>query len=195
MPAVKICALLVTAILLGCAGAHRHGDTGLTFDEISVPAQKYPSLADVDIDPSFLEEHRRKLNPYNAKCAYKCSMRDTNIIGSHECGTWYKMDPKYTVEFLKDHAVVTGTEDQACTCDGCNGNDALSYCPEDKPYDKSDEKADYMDIDTAKTLGKIGQMRVKIVDDFVDLEKCQKNEFCRKHNCLPVRCLHIEIVL
>ena len=105
------------------------------------------------------------------------------------------MDPKYTVEFLKDHAVVTGTEDQACTCDGCNGMKALSYCPNDTPYDETHEKYNYMDIETAKKLGKIEQMRVTIVDDFVDLEKCKNNEFCAKHNCLPVRCMHIEMML
>ena len=128
-------------------------------------------------------------------CTQKCSMRDTNIEGSYECGAWYKMDPKYTVEFLKDHAVVTGTEDQACTCDGCNGSSALSHCPSDTPYDESDEKSNYMDIETAKNLGKIEQMRVTIVDDFVDLEKCKNNEFCAKHNCLPVRCMHLEMML
>ena len=129
------------------------------------------------------------------RCTKNCSMRDTKIKGSYECGTWYKMDPKYTVEFLKDHAVVTGTQDQACTCDGCNGLSALSYCGSDTPYEKSNEKSNYMDIETAKNLGKIEQMRVTIVDDFVDLEKCRNNEFCAKHNCLPVHCVHIEMML
>ena len=61
MSAVEICALFVTAILLKCADAHSHSDTDLSFDKIPVVAQKYPSLADVDIDPGFLAEHRRKL--------------------------------------------------------------------------------------------------------------------------------------
>ena len=96
------------------------------------------------------------------------------------------MDPKYTVEFLKDHAVVTGAEDQACTCDGCNGADALSYCPNDTPYGESDERSNYMDIETAKILGKIGKMRLTINDDMVDPDKCRKNDFCAKHTCLEV---------
>ena len=109
-------------------------------------------------------------------------MRDTNIKGSHECGTWYRMDPKYTVEFLKNHAVVTGTDDQACTCDGCNGNKALSYCKHDK-----DDGSDYMDIDTAKANGLIEKMRLAINDDMLDPDKCRKNKFCREHTCLEVQ--------
>ena len=104
------------------------------------------------------------------------------------------MNPKYTVEFLKDHAVVTGTEDQPCTCDGCNGVKALSYCPNDTPYDASDPRSKYLDIEAAKLLGKIDKMRVTIVDDFVDYNKCKNNAFCAKHNCLPVRCMHVVIV-
>ena len=109
-------------------------------------------------------------------------MRDTNIKGSHECGTWYRMDPKYTVAFLKEHAVVTGTEDKVCTCDGCNGNKALSYCKHD-----NDDDSDYMDIDTAKAHGVIEKMRLAINDDMLDPDKCRKNEFCREHTCLEVR--------
>ena len=120
------------------------------------------------------------------RCTHKCSMRDTNIKGSHGCETWYKMDPKYTVRYLKDHAVVTGTEDRACTCDGCNGADAMSYCPNDTPYGESDERSNYMDIETAKILGKIGKMRLTINDDMVDPDKCRKNDFCAKHTCLEV---------
>ena len=60
MSALKICALLVTGILiLECTDAHGHSET--EFDKITVVAQKYPSLADVDIEPSFLAAHRRKL--------------------------------------------------------------------------------------------------------------------------------------
>ena len=122
-------------------------------------------------------------------CSQKCSMRDTNIKGSYNCATWYKMDPKYTAEFLIDHAVVTGAEDKKCTCDGCSGTEAASYCPNDTPYHPSDNRSRYMDIDTAKTLGKIGRMRLTINDDMVDPEKCRKNDFCKKHTCLEVHCL------
>ena len=59
MSALKICALLVTGVLLECTDAHGHSET--EFDKITVVAQKYPSLADVDIEPSFLAAHRRKL--------------------------------------------------------------------------------------------------------------------------------------
>ena len=114
-------------------------------------------------------------------CTQKCSLRESNLKGSHSCATWYKMDPKYTVKFLEDHAVVTGTENRACTCDGCNGNRASSYCKHDK-----DDNSDYMDIDTAKAHGQIGKMRLAINDDMLDPEKCKNNEFCRKHTCLEV---------
>ena len=59
MPVLEIFALLVTGILLRFADAHGH--SGTEFDKIPVVAQKYPSLADVDIEPSFLAAHRRKL--------------------------------------------------------------------------------------------------------------------------------------
>ena len=206
MSAVQISVLLAAAITLECAVAHRHSNTELSFDKIPVVKQTYPSLADVDIEPSFLAAHRRKLtstkhpncdpNCIPFSCTHKCSMRDTKIQGSHECGKWYKMDPTYTAEYLKDHAVVTGTEDQPCTCDGCNGVQASRYycptscCPNDTPsHDASGELSDYLDIEAAKILGKIDKMRVTIVDDFADLEKCRNNKFCAEYNCLPVFCI------
>ena len=117
-------------------------------------------------------------------CTQKCSMRDTNIKGSHDCATWYRMDPKHTTKFLKTNAVVTGTVND-CTCAGCNGNEALDFCPNDFP----DENSNYMDIETAKAKRKIGKMRLTINGDMVDPEKCKNNAFCRKHTCLEVHLL------
>ena len=88
----------------------------------------------------------------------------------------------YTTKFLEAKAVVTGTDD-ACKCDGCNGNKALDFCPNDIP----DKNSNYMDIETAKAKGKIGKMRLAINDDMLDPEKCKKNKFCEKHTCLEVR--------
>ena len=116
-------------------------------------------------------------------CTQKCSMRDTNIKGSHDCATWYRMDPKYTTKFLEAKAVVTDSTDKDCTCEGCNGNKALDFCPSDFP----DANSNYMDIETAKAKGKIGKMRLAINDDMLDPEKCKNNDFCRKHTCLEVR--------
>ena len=115
-------------------------------------------------------------------CTRKCSMRDTNIKGSHNCATWYRMDPKYTETFLRKNAVVTGTE-EGCTCEGCNGINGLSYCPNDVP----DPGSTYMDINTAKSENKVGKMRLAINEDMLDPDYCRKNEFCAKHTCLEVR--------
>ena len=76
MSAVTINALLVTVILLECAGAHRHSERDISFDKVPVVAQKYPSLADMDIEPSFLAAHRRKLEPDNqdvSQCKKHCA--------------------------------------------------------------------------------------------------------------------------
>ena len=61
MPAFKICAFLVIAILLECADAHDHGDTELDKIPVAVAAQRYPSLTSADIEPGFLAAYRRKL--------------------------------------------------------------------------------------------------------------------------------------
>ena len=119
-------------------------------------------------------------------CTQKCSMLNKNIKGSHDCATWYRMDPKYTTKFLKTNAVVTGTVND-CTCAGCNGNEALDFCPNDIP----DKNSNYMDIETAKAKGKIGKMRLAINDDMLDPEKCKNNAFCEKHTCLPVHLLAV----
>ena len=116
-------------------------------------------------------------------CTQKCSMRDESIKGSHDCETWYRMDPDYDEAFLRNNAVVTGTG-QGCNCEGCNGNLAISFCHNDI----ADPGSTYMDINTAKSHGKVGKMRVTINDDMLDPDYCRKNEFCAKHTCLEVRC-------
>ena len=75
MHTLKLSALLVTAIILERADAHGQSDTDL-FDKIPVVAQKYPSLADMDIDPNFLVAHRRKLESDNqdvSECKPRCA--------------------------------------------------------------------------------------------------------------------------
>ena len=113
-------------------------------------------------------------------------MRDSSIEGSYDCGEWYRIDPKYTDKYLRENALVTDANGQPsnekCACQGCSGNDAVDFCPQDQP----DSKSNYMDIDTAKASGQIGKMRLAINDDMLDPEKCKNNEFCRKHTCLEV---------
>ena len=117
-------------------------------------------------------------------------MRDSSIEGSYDCWEWYKIDPKYTENFLRENALVTGAKGQptntACSCAGCSGKKAIDFCPQDVPYSASDEQVNYMDIETAKTTGKIGKMRLTINDDMLDPDKCSKNELCSKHTCLEV---------
>ena len=111
-------------------------------------------------------------------------MRDPTIKGEYTCAKWYRMDPKYDEQYLRKHAFVAGIG-QSCTCEGCSGNKALSFCHNDI----ADPGSTYMDINTAKSQGKVGKMRLAINDDMVDPDYCEKNDFCRKHTCLEVRCL------
>ena len=80
----------------------------------------------------------------------------------------------YTVEFLKNHAVMIDTRDQTCTCEGCNGKRASNYYQHDK-----DDNSDYMYIDTVKTSVQIVKMNLTINDDILNPENRKNNEFYR----------------